>query len=190
MSELITAKRYANALSTVIKNDDTLDAALDELNAFAEAYSSNAELRMALMNPSITVKTRQEVFNAILAIDESDSPSKRTIQVLYKRKRLDLISLVAQEFKQIVDVRLNRTVAHLDSATVLSTEQENQIQHSLSSFSGKSVQLDTQLNPDILGGIVVRMGDTIIDGSLRTRLAQLKQALLAEENGQYENSGH
>lgn len=190
MSELITAKRYANALSAVIQSNDTLDAALDELNAFSEAYTANPELRMALMNPSIAAKKRQEVFDAILAIDVSDTPGKRTIQVLYQRKRLDLVALVAQEFKQIVDERLNRTIAHLDSATSLSAEQENQIQNSLSSFSGKSVQLDTQINPDILGGIVVRMGDTIIDGSLRTRLAQLKQALLAEENGQYENSGH
>jgi F-type H+-transporting ATPase subunit delta len=183
MSDLIIAKRYANALSAVIESNDALEEALDELTVFAEAYTSNPELRMALINPSITAKTRQNVFEAILAIDEGDTLSKRTIQVLYKRKRLELIALVAQEFKQIVDRRLKRTVAHLDSATALTAEQENQIQNSLSSFSGKSVQLDTQLNPDILGGIVVRMGDTIIDGSLRTRLAQLKQALLAEENG-------
>lgn len=190
MSEIIIARRYANALNTVIVDDAILEGALDELKTFAEAYSSNQELRAALLNPSVPAQVRQDIFDSILALDESDTPGKRTIQVLFQRKRLSLITVVADEFQHIVDARLKRVVGHLTSAKTLSSEQENHIQKSLSRYSGKSVHLDTQINPEILGGIVVRLGDTIIDGSLRTRLAQLKQALLAEENGPYENSGH
>ncbi len=190
MSENIIAQRYANALSKTIDDNDALDGALKELKAFSEAYSTNAELRMALTNPSITAKTRKQVFEAILALDESDTLGKRTIQVLFQRRRLDIIATVAHEFQRIVDTRLKRVVGYMTCSATLSSDQEMKIQESLSRYAGKQVQLDTQINPDILGGIVVRLGDTIIDGSLRTRLAQLKQALLAEENGSNENSGH
>lgn len=190
MSDIITAQRYATALSRVIEDDSALDKSLQELQAFSDAFTTNLELRRVLMNPSITAKHRQAVFDQVVSLDESDTPSKRTIQVLYQRGRLALIAKVAEEFGRMVDTRLNRVIGTLTTARSLSSDEETQIQKSISHYSGKHIHITTHINPDILGGIVVRIGDTIIDGSLRTRLAQLKQALLAEENGPYENSGH
>lgn len=190
MSDILIARRYAKALSNTITDEAQLDVASLELNAFAEAYMTHNDLRIVLINPAVPVSDKLAIFEKLLALLNSETPVRQTIEVLYQRGRLPLIHILAKEFQYLVDERLKRVVGTLTSAISLSAEQEAEVTNSLSTYSGKRVQLETHINPDILGGIVVRMGDTIIDGSLRTRLAQLKQALLAEENGQYENSGH
>lgn len=190
MSKIILAQRYANALSEVLKSEDQLNAALMEIESFAQAFDSNHELRTALTNPSIPFDTRTLIFNDILGNADSRSASKNLIQVLFDRGRLSLITDVAKAFRDIIDRRMNRVVGILTSARDLSSAQRSSIQQSISKYIGKEAQLETHINPELLGGVVVRIGGTVIDGSLRTRLTQLKKALLAEETGQYENSGH
>lgn len=190
MSKVILAKRYADALGELLETPDELELALAEVQAFADAFESNHDMRTALTNPSIPVNVRAAVLNEILEIKESRSAAKRMIQVLYERDRLTLIPEVAKAFRSTLDRRMNRAVGTLTSVRKISDEKRATIEHSISQFTGKDVHLEPETNSDLLGGVVVRIGGTIIDGSLRTRLSKLKQALLAEENGSNENSSH
>ena len=190
MSKVILAKRYADALGELLETPEELETAFAEVQAFADAFVSNREMRTALTNPSIPVNVRKAVFDEILETKESRSVAKRMIQVLYDRDRLTLIPEVAKAFRSTLDRRMNRAVGTLTSVQELSDEKRVSIEESISQFTGIDVQLEPETNSDLLGGVVVRIGGTIIDGSLRTRLSKLKQALLAEENGSNENSSH
>ena len=190
MSKMILAQRYANALCEELENEDQLNAALSTIESFARAFDSNHELRTVLTNPSISIDNRSAIFSNILDNTNPRSLAKNLIQILFERGRLNLITDVAKALRTTIDLRLNRVVGTLTSTRELSSKQHESIQQSISTFIKKDVQLEMETNPDLLGGVVVRIGGTVIDGSLRTRLVQLKNALLAEENGPYENSGH
>ena len=190
MSARILSQRYAQALGDTLDTESQLTTALEEIEIFAQAFDSNPELRDALINPSIPVTSRITILNDTLEIEAQPSRAKRMIQVLFERGRLSLITDLAKAFRVTIDLRLNRSVGTLTSTRELTEEQQQSIQKNISRYIGIDVHLDTQIDPDILGGVVVRIGSTVIDGSLRARLAQLKKTLLTEENGQYENSGH
>ena len=190
MSMMILARRYANALGQTLDSREDFRTALYELESFADAFKSNAELRAALTNPSIPINARTAIVDEVLDSEKSPSQTKRLIRTLFDRRRLGLITEVAKAFRETRDGYLNRLVGTITSSREISEEQRDSIQRNAARYMGRDVKLETQIDPDILGGIVVRIGSTVIDGSLRARLAQLKKTLLAEENGQYENSGH
>jgi F-type H+-transporting ATPase subunit delta len=178
------AQRYAEGLGATLERDEDLQGALDEIEAFAGAFESNAELRTALTNPSIPIDTRTSIFREILELPESPSNAQRLIEVLFERRRLDMVSNVAAAFREVTDVRLHRLLGMITTAKPISEEQRDAIERNVSRYMGRDVQLEATTNEAILGGVVVRIGDTVIDGSLQARLAQLKKTLLAEENGQ------
>jgi F-type H+-transporting ATPase subunit delta len=190
VSKMILAQRYADALGGTIENDEELNVALEEITAFSEAFHTNAELRSALLNPSIPQDTRVKIFNEILESKTAPTPAKRVIEILFERGRLEILGEIVTAFRETMDERLHRIGGTIFSIRVLTDEQRDSIQRHVSRYMGRDVQLDTEIDPDILGGVVVRIGSIVLDGSLRARLAKLKKTLLAEENGQYENSGH
>lgn len=187
MSQRILATRYAGALAQSIPEDQSLDGLLDELESFAEAFNSNGELANALTNPSIPKPQRNAVLDAIAG---TDSPVARLLQELFRRGRLGLVNQVAARFRAEANTRAGRTPGTVTCAIEPNDSQLENIRAAVSAYTKKDVHLTTRIDPDMLGGVVVRMGDIVVDGSLRTRLAKLKQALLAEENGSNENSSH
>lgn len=188
MSQRILATRYARALAQVVPEDQDLDAHLDQLEAFADAFNTNADLNNALTNPSIPKPQRAAVLNAVMADD--NSPVAKLLQELFRRGRLTLVNHVAARFRSQANQRAGRTPGTLTCSKEPSETQLESIRVAVSAYTGKDVHLKTRIDPDMLGGVVVRMGDVVIDGSLRTRLAKLRHALLEEENGSNENSSH
>jgi F-type H+-transporting ATPase subunit delta len=104
------------------------------------------------------------------------------VQLLVGRGRLETLAGVRDVFSKLVDARLNRMTAEVTTALPLTQGQENRILAGLTSYTKQMVRITTATDPDIIGGIVVRLNGTIIDGSLRTRLDRAKQMLLAEEH--------
>ncbi|MEA3365166.1 MAG: ATP synthase F1 subunit delta, partial [Candidatus Hydrogenedentes bacterium] len=92
-------------------------------------------------------------------------------------------------FEEIVDARLNRVAVRITTVAPLSAEQEKRLKEKLSAYTGKSVRLQCHVDPEIIGGVVARIGWQVIDDSVRTRLARLKEALIAEEVKSYETPG-
>ena len=89
---------------------------------------------------------------------------------------------VVSALSEIVDVRLNRARADVTAAAELSEEELQRIESGLEKYSGKTVQMETRIDPEIIGGVIVRLGGTVIDGSLRSHLGRIRAALLNEEN--------
>lgn len=181
MKNYIIAERYAKGLSQSMPDDTLLEAAMDALNRLSELYTANHDLRSALANPSIDVDMRYAVLQDVADAEETPPAVQRLAALLLRRGRIAMLPDVAAVFSALVDERLERVRAQVTTAVELGGEQEAQLAQALARFSGKSVRLACGVDPDVLGGVVARMGSTVIDGSVRTRLERLRHALLSEE---------
>lgn len=181
MSAHLIAQRYAGALATSVEDDAHLTAVLNALQDFSAIYAEHDDLGQVLENHALPQTTREAVFREVL--DRADAPDvvQRFLLVLFRRSRISAIDDVVSALSEIVDLRLNRVRADVTAATELGEEELKKIESGLETYSGKTVQMEIRIDPEILGGIIVRLGDTVIDGSLRARLDRIRATLLTEE---------
>lgn len=187
MSMQLIAERYARALAACVEDDRELEKILITLQEFALAYAAHETLPKVLENPTIPMNARTAVFEELLQHVEGPQTAHRFLHTLFLRKRIATIHEVVEVLRKLVDERMNRVRARVTAAAELNPEQRQTIQSGLSQYSGKTILLETRADPEILGGIVVQMNGTVIDGSLRTRLDRIRTALLTQENEQHEN---
>lgn len=183
MKYYLIAERYAGGLSESIEDNGQLEAALAQLEGLSELFRDSHDFHSLLANPAINIEKRLEVLRELLQKEDLLPQVARLTEVLLRRKRIAIIGDVAEVFGHIVDERLNRVTARVTTATEMSEEQKSRIANLLERFSGKQVYMQNKIEPAILGGVVARMGDAIIDGSVRTRLRRLKETLLTEDPG-------
>ena len=182
MSVQLIAKRYARALDASVQDGRELEGLVKALEEFAIMLDEHEGLRGALQNPVLPPKVRENVLQEILERLDAPDMARRFLQALFHRDRIGAIDEVVAALQILVDERANRTRAEVLIASKLSQEQRRRVESSLTRYSGKTVQMDTRIDPEILGGAVVRMEGAIIDGSLRSRLRRIREALLAEED--------
>lgn len=186
MRNYLIADRYAKALSGSIPDDGELDEARDALRQLSESFAASHDLRSVLTNPVIDTNKRAAILEGVITSDKvppADAPRvvKSLVRVLLRRGRIAMLPDVVEVFSVLVDERLGRVSAVATTTAQLDDAQENRLRGVLDKYSGKSVRMKFKIDPEILGGVVVRMGDTIIDGSVRTQLEGLRHALLSEE---------
>lgn len=179
MADFMIAARYAKALAGVIEDAQGLEEARDALQAVSELFSTHHDLHSCLANPSIQVAQREHVLDDLLEKLGFAGPVKNLIHHLLERGRMDLLDEIACSFTAIVDERMGRVAAHVATALELSNDDKQFLSAQLSKWSGKEVRMHCEVDPEIIGGVIAHLQGTVIDGSLRTRLAQLKETLLA-----------
>lgn len=182
MKNYLIAERYAKGLSAAVSENADLEPALDALTRLGALYDTDHDFRSTLANPAIDVDRRAAVLKGVLEVEQPPRAVARLLEVMLRRGRIALLPDVARVFKMLVDERLNRVTAVVTTVAPLTGDQESRLQERLTAFSGKTVRIETTVDREILGGVVARIGGAVIDGSLRTRLEHLKQALLAEES--------
>lgn len=182
MPKRLLAKRYALGLTAAIESDGELERAAAALRDVVDIYQQNNELRVVLENPVIAAPTRKLVLDEILGRVGAPDIVRRFVHTLFDRRRISALPEAADSFTRLVDQRMNRITAYVNTAVPLTPEQEDLIRAALSVFTGKTVRIAHRIDPDIIGGIVVRVGGFIIDGSLRARLRRVRRALLEQEH--------
>ncbi len=181
MKNRLIATRYAQGLGMALDRDSDLEPVLHGLQRFADLLEQEDELRAVLFNPSLSRSMRTALLEAVCAHDETPVPVVRLLDLMLRRSRLAYVRDVAGIFAQIVDERLNRIEARVIAPTPLAEELEDRLRQGLAHYSGKAVRLDVRVDPGIIDGVVVHMGEQVIDGSLYTQLERLKEKLLTEE---------
>lgn len=181
MKNYLIAERYAKGLINSIPDDDQLEAAIEALRRLRDIYESSHDFRSVLANPAIDKEKRTKVLADVLDVEEFPKVVRRLADVLLRRGRISILPDVAEVFSMLADKRLNRVQATVTTAVELKNEQEARLSRALERYSGKKVRLRRQVDPDVLGGVVARIGSTVVDGSVRTRLERLRNALLSEE---------
>jgi len=181
MKETLASYRYARALNESVENDQELETVLQSLRGISDLIETSQPVRSTLLNPAIMRGDRQKVLQVLLEKSGAAPKAASLVVLLFKRHRLALLPFVTEQFSNMADERLKRISADVRTAQSLTENETTRIQKSLETYSNKTVTLNIQQEPELLGGIVARIGNTVIDGSLQTRLERLKEALLAEE---------
>lgn len=171
------ARRYAEAAFQVAMRDDTLDAWRRELDAAAEVVGDERALRI-LANPATPTERRAAVLTDLLG-DRASGPVHNLVQLLLRRGRIEQVSRVAAQFRRLDDERRGITHATATSATPLSPDEVRALTTRLEETTGGRIALVVEVDPSLLGGLVVRVGDRLIDGSVRGRLERLRAQLIS-----------
>ena len=171
------ARRYAEAAFAVATRDGTLETWRSELAASAELLGDEAAMT-ALANPALPVEGRSAAVTALLE-GTAGRPVQNLIQLLLRRGRIEQLPRVAAEFRRLDDARQRITHATATSASPLSPDEVGALTTRLEQTTGGRVALDVQVDPSLLGGLIVRVGDRLIDGSVRGRLERLRNQLIS-----------
>ncbi len=177
MRDTTIAKNYAEALLALARKADDLDGWGTLIHAFAEVASSDEKLRRFLEAPQISAAQKNDVLGKAFA-DNMPRLMLRFIQKLVSNRRQMLIPAIAVEYSNLVDAEEGRIHARVTLARDASDAELKAIEKELSRAFGKTVVPHLTTNPAIIGGIVVRIGDTVLDGSVRRRLSALRQRIL------------
>ena len=171
------ARRYAEAAFEVAQRDDALDAWLKDLDT-AAAIVADERVGHALANPSIPLERRiataQATFGKILG-----PKVLNLITLMLRRGWIEQLPRVAAEFRRLDDQRRGINRATATSALPLTTDEVTALTQQLERSTGGQVELDTEVDASLLGGLVVRLGDRLIDGSVRSRLERLRNQLVS-----------
>jgi len=169
------AKRYARAIFDLAKEEGQVDAWSQRLAAVHEVLA-HPEARPVLTNPTIPVQRRQEV--AIALLDDRLGPEGVNLaKLLISANRLDDVDAIAEEYGRLVDEDAGRIRATAVTAVPLSRPDVYKLEAELAEKFGHEVRLNTTVDRAIIGGLVLRIGDRVIDASVATRLQQLRQRL-------------
>jgi F-type H+-transporting ATPase subunit delta len=178
VSTSVTARRYAKALFMLGVEENRLDAIAREVHAVADVVRSSPELASLLSNPVISQEGRNAVMRDICA-RLSLSPSTRSaVLLLTDRRRGALLPEIDLALSALGDEKANRVQVQVTSAVPLNEAQYTRLTKVLEQLTGRSVSLQRKVDPSLIGGVVTRIGDKVYDGSLRTRLAEVRQAAL------------
>lgn len=166
---------YAEALFGVARAEGTLGEVEDELFRFSQTLQGNDELRDALTNPSIPASRRQQIIEDLLG-GKASSMTVALVSMVVGTGRARELPDIIRQLVEMSAAEANKEVAEVRSAVELNDDQRKRLAEALGQATGKQVEVKVVVDPSILGGIVAQVGDTVIDGSVRNRLDQLKNA--------------
>jgi len=164
---------YAEALFRVVQAEGELDRVEDELFRFGKVLETNHELKQVLSDASIDRTQRLKVLDELL----SDKVSPHTLGLLsfvVEQGRGRHLPGILEEVTRLAAEARNSVVAEVRAAVPLDEDQKQQLAAALSKATGKKVEVKAIVDPSVIGGVVATVGDTVIDGSIRRRLDQLK----------------
>jgi F-type H+-transporting ATPase subunit delta len=178
VSVSIVARRYAQALLELGVEGHTLDRLVDELTTVSQAWDASAELRNALENPQVAHATKKAVMNELAEQIGATPTTRHALLLLVDRRRTKTLPYVAQYLRELADARKGVLRAEVTTATPLGEAYYARLQAQLEKMTGKKVVVDRKTDPLLIAGVVTRIGDRILDGSLRTRLQSIKDSLM------------
>jgi F-type H+-transporting ATPase subunit delta len=167
---------YSRALFEVARAEGTLDEVEDELFRFARSYESSDSLRDALTDEQIPASKRQAIVEDLLGGKVTSTTTQLVSMVVGSGRGRDLPAIIDRLVSRASSSK-NLEVAEVRTAVPLTADQQTRLAAALTNATGKEVNLKVVVDPSVLGGVVATVGDTVIDGSVRTRIDQLKSRL-------------
>ncbi|MFB9274612.1 F0F1 ATP synthase subunit delta [Cohnella cellulosilytica] len=172
----VVAKRYAKALFSAAQQKGLVAETETQLQLIVDVLQINPEFRAFLVAPNITLETKkQTLFQAFGA--EASPLVLNTISLLIERGREGELASVLAAYLQVAGEALGRADAHVASPAPLSDEEQAKLADKFGALLGKKVRVTNSVNPELLGGLTVRIGDTLYDGSLKGKLERLDKTL-------------
>lgn len=172
--------QYANALADVALAQGAAVPTTQQLGDFVAAYTSSAELRNFLASPAVSKAEKRGVAEKICSRLGASKIIRNFLFVVIDHQRTQLLPEIFESFQEVVRGRQGIAEAEIFSPAVLSEAQKKEMTQALEKLTGKKVETKFTFDANLLGGVLVRVGDTIYDGSLRNQLNALREQLAAE----------
>lgn len=178
MSLRTSANRYAKALFDVAIEEKADLAQVDrDLQALVAMMSASPDLAQASGRSGVTAAARQSLMEAVADKMALAAPVKKLLVLLAESRKLNLVLDLSIAFRERLLAHQNIVRAEVTSAVALSPEKTQALAASLAKVTGKQVDLSVSVDPELLGGVVARIGSTVYDGSVRTQLQRMRQEL-------------
>jgi F-type H+-transporting ATPase subunit delta len=171
-------RRYARALFQIGVDRGTFERLGEELAQLADLFQSSTELRQTLENPVFRPSDKRAILEKILPRVTPTTEVQRFVLLLLERRRITALPAIARAYRELVDQHTGRVRAAVVSAQPLGPADLDRVRRSLERRTGKQVLVEASVDPALIGGVVARVGDLVLDGSVRTQLASLREKLL------------
>ncbi len=178
---LAVASRYASALADVIldpKNGVDAASALASMRSLENIIAASKELHHVLLSPAVTVTQKHRVMGRLCDGLDVHRLVRNFIFIVVRNRRANLFPLIRQSLERLLDERQGLSRADVSSAAPLSDASRASLEAQLSRLTGKSIRCDYSVDPELLGGVVARIGSTVYDGSVRGQLEGLRRKLV------------
>jgi F-type H+-transporting ATPase subunit delta len=171
------ARRYAKALLLIGKEDGKAETYRQELAGFAAIMEKEPSLEQAVVNPLHESEARRRVLTSVIGKLDLSEVMSSFLMLLFDKGRISFLPYINEFYQKLADELKGIARASLVSATELPDKTIEKIKEALSKRTGKEVVLEVEQDPELIGGIVTRIGDLILDGSIRTQLVTMKESL-------------
>ncbi|AGA70827.1 ATP synthase F1 subcomplex delta subunit [Desulfitobacterium dichloroeliminans LMG P-21439] len=169
------AHRYAQALFEIALQGN-LDAIEAELQELTQLFEQNAEVAHVLYHPHISLSVKKDLMRKIFAGELSVTVGN-FLNLLIDRRRQNYLPDIAQEFTRLADGARNVVEAKVTSAVPLNDIQEQRLQKELARITGKNVRMVKEVRPELIGGVMIKIGDRVMDGTVAFKLQRIRQSL-------------
>ncbi len=172
--------QYAKAFADIAIAQGAPQTSVKQLADFGEAFADSGELRNFLGSPAVDLQAKHRVIEKIAARQGAGRIVRNFVFVILDHHRAHLLPEIIAGVQEVVRQRQGIAEAEISSAVELSSAQKAELAKTLSRLTGKRIEPKYSLDPALLGGAIARVGDTIYDGSLRSRLAEMRTRLAEE----------
>ena len=177
MSVEALGKRYARAILELATEQGQVEQVGRELTEFAALWSSSSELQSVFANPDVSLPVRKSVLAEIVAAAGVSELTSNSIRYVADSARLSALPAIASAYAEQAEAASGVVRAEVTSAAPLSDAYYAQLQKTLESVPGHRVSIQKKTDPGLFAGVVTRIGDRVFDGSIRSRLADMKDSL-------------
>jgi F-type H+-transporting ATPase subunit delta len=178
MSIETIARRYGTALADVVLKSGETETVKKELNAFGAMIAENTDLQSVFSNPAIAHASKEKLLGELIKKTKPSRATANFLRVLLQNSRLTELGEISERFESVLEERSGVVSAEITSARELPSGERKEFEKNLERLTGKSVNVNYAVDADIIGGVVTRIGSTVYDGSVKTKLENLREELI------------
>ncbi|CAN5618953.1 ATP synthase F1 subunit delta [soil metagenome] len=178
MSTETIARRYSTALADVVLQTGVTDTVKAELAGWSDLFRDSSDLRTVFGNPAINHASKERVLAGLIAKTQPSKTTANFLKVLLQNGRLADLAEISTRFESVLEERGGIVSAEITSARELPVSERAEFESNLARLTGKKVRVNYAVDQNIIGGVVTRIGSTVYDGSVKTKLENLKEQLV------------
>ena len=173
-----TSKSYALALYELASENSVLDQVEKEMISFAKLFNESLDFQKMLINPMVTKEDKRNVISQILQQNNYSEDSKRFLNFVANKNRLFFLDKIIESFLNLVSINKGELKAELVSSKQLTAQDQEKIKNELSENFTSSLKIDYKYDPNLIGGLIIKVGSIMVDTSIKTKLKKLEQRML------------
>ena len=177
------ALRYARALYDARQSEGSAgnsETAAEELQTLASAYESSSELQDALANPMFEEAEKRAVWSRLVEENTGDQTLRRFLGIVYDRGRIEVLPAIAEAYQRVLDEASGSQKVEIVTARQVDSSESEKIEYALSAKIGGTPSYEWSVQPELIGGMIIRYGGRVVDGSLSGKVERLEQQLSGE----------